>query len=99
MNVSKLTPGRSAPANWLVGLGALLAAVALAWLLSRVLRAFSDTRFVPLALIDYLHYDQAARLIWQGKNPYGVVEYFAPPWLAVFLLPLLPLDIALASAL
>jgi hypothetical protein len=72
-----------------MALAALLLGLALAWLLSRVL---------PLALIDFQHYDQASHLIWQGQDPYGVIEFFAPPWLAIFLAPLLPLPIKLASA-
>jgi hypothetical protein len=75
--------------DWMVIVGSLVASLALAWALARVL---------PLALIDFQHYYQAARLIWQGQNPYGSIEFFAPPWLAVFLAPLLLLSITFASA-
>lgn len=67
-----------------------LVSLALGWLLSQVL---------PLALIDFQHYYQASRLIWQGQNPYGIIEFFAPPWLALILAPLLLLPIKLASGL
>lgn len=79
----------SLPAGW-VALAILAAALALAWALSKVL---------PLALIDLGHYLQAARLIWQRASPYGAVEFFAPPWMALLLAPLLPLPIELASAI
>ena len=90
MNTQIALSGRRNVVNGLVILVSLLMALALAWLLSQVL---------PLALIDFQHYDQAAHLIWRGQSPYGVVEFFAPPWLAILLLPLLPLPIKLASAL
>ena len=90
MNTQIALPGRRNVANWAVVLVSLLMALVLAWLLSRVL---------PLDLIDFRHYEQASYLIWRGQNPYGVVEFFAPPWLAIFLLPLLPLPIKVASAL
>lgn len=81
---------RGRPDNWKVIVASLVVGLALAWALSRVL---------PLALIDFQHYYQASHLIWQGLDPYGAIEFFAPPWLAVFLAPLLPLPIKLASAI
>jgi len=77
-------------AAWALALAAVLAVLVLGWLLSQVL---------PLALIDFQHYAQVSRLIWHGQNPYGAVEVFAPPWLALFLAPLLPLPIKLASGI
>src|SRR5262249_35906769 len=68
----------------------LVIGLALAWLLSRAL---------PLTLLDFEHYVQPSPLLWQGQNPYGLVEFFAPPWLALLLAPLLPLPIKLASAI
>src|SRR5437870_1860070 len=65
--------------------------LSLSWPLSRIQP--------PLALLDFQHYYQASHLIWQGQDPYGRVEFFAPPWLAIFLAPLLPLPIKLASAM
>jgi hypothetical protein len=87
LELSRTDRGRLA--DWIVIVGSLVAGLALAWPLSRVL---------PLALIDFQHYYQASRLIWQGENPYGSIEFFAPPWLAVFLAPFLLLPIKFASA-
>lgn len=47
---------------------------------------------VPLLnfrLLDFEHYLSAARLIWSRASPYGVVEFFAPPWMAVLMAPFL----------
>jgi len=41
--------------------------------------------------IDLRNYLTASGMILRGENPYGRVEYFAPPWMAVLLAPLLAL--------
>lgn len=46
---------------------------------------------LPVRLIDYEHYQAGTRALWDGRNPYGIVEFFAPPWLALWLGPLLVL--------
>jgi len=38
-------------------------------------------------------------MIYQRQNPYGVVEFFAPPWLALLTFPLSHLPVKLASAI
>ena len=47
-------------------------------------------------LLDFEHYVLASRLLWRGQSPYGTVEFFAPPWLALLLVPflLLPAHVA-----
>ncbi len=53
-------------------------------------------RALPLKLLDFENYLSATRMLQQRQNPYGVVEFFSLPWLALLLLPLtiLPLDIS-----
>ena len=77
-------------ANWVVIPASLAIGLVLASLLSSSL---------SLTIIDFQLYYQASHLIWQGQNPYGAIEFFAPPWLALFLAPLLPLSIKFASAI
>ncbi|NUM48593.1 MAG: hypothetical protein HUU38_28125, partial [Anaerolineales bacterium] len=47
--------------------------------------------FFKVRLLDFEHYLEAAKLIGQGQNPYGVVEFFAPPWFAWGMWPFLVL--------
>jgi hypothetical protein len=63
-----------------------------------VAAVFALSRVLPLALIDFEHYYQASHALWQRQNPYGVIEFFAPPWMALVLGPLLLLPLATASA-
>lgn len=53
-------------------------------------------RTLPLKLLDFENYLSATRMLQQRQNPYGVVEFFSFPWLALLILPLtlLPLDIS-----
>ena len=55
-------------------------------------------RALPIALIDFEHYYSAALALWQRQNPYSLVEFFAPPWMALLLGPLLILPLRTASA-
>jgi len=68
----------------LSGIGLLI------WLLSIVL---------PIRLIDFEHYLLATQIIYHRQNPYGVVEFFAPPWLALLTFPLSRLPIKVASSI
>ena len=72
----------------------LLLAVALASLLAVYLAAAT----LPIRLIDFEHYRLAAQMLWQGQSPYGQVEFFAPPWIALGLGPLLLLPPNVAAA-
>jgi hypothetical protein len=54
---------------------------------------------LPISLLDFDHYYQASRELWQGRNPYGIIEFFAPPWMALLLAPLLLLSPRIASAI
>jgi hypothetical protein len=53
---------------------------------------------LPICLLDFVHYYLASRALWQGHNPYGIIELFAPPWMALLLGPLLLLSPRMASA-
>jgi len=55
-------------------------------------------RALPIALIDFEHYYAAGQALWQRQNPYGAIEFFAPPWMALLLAPLLALPARTASA-
>jgi len=68
----------------LSGIGLLI------WLLSALL---------PIRLIDFEHYLLATQIIYHRQNPYGVVEFFAPPWLALLTFPLSRLPINVASSI
>jgi hypothetical protein len=52
-----------------------------------------------IQLIDFENYITASRMLWQRKDPYGAVEFFAPPWFAFLLLPLLHLPTRLSGSL
>jgi hypothetical protein len=52
-----------------------------------VLLAITLAVRLDLHLVDFGHYYAAGRALWSGVNPYGSVEVFAPPWLAVVLAP------------
>ncbi len=54
---------------------------------------------LPVHMIDFEHYQAGARALWAGRNPYGSVEFFAPPWLALWLGPLLLLPTNIAAVL
>ena len=49
--------------------------------------------FQPL---DFEHYWTASRLLWSHISPYNTVEFFAPPWMALVMLPfiLMPNQVA-----
>lgn len=55
--------------------------------------------FLHIRLIDFSNYLTATEHLLLGKNPYAVVEFFAPPWIAVFLAPLTFLPMEVASAI
>lgn len=67
----------------------LVAAALLVWLLAQ---------FLPMAPLDLQNYLAATRMLVQRQNPYGQVEFFAPPWLALLLLPLVNLPLPVAAA-
>ena len=50
-------------------------------------------------LLDFENFVTASRMIWHGINPYGSVEYFAPPWLAILIGPFLLIPLPIASFL
>jgi hypothetical protein len=74
--------------------------VLLYWALPLIAAAavYALYRSLPIALIDFEHYYAASRLLLQRQDPYGPVEFFAPPWLALLLAPLLLLPLRLAAA-
>ena len=49
-------------------------------------------------MLDLENYVSASRMLWLGEDPYGSVEFFAPPWLALCLFPLIVLPPKLAVA-
>jgi hypothetical protein len=49
------------------------------------------------APFDFKHYLSASQLLLQRESPYGVVEYFAPPWCALLFAPFLFLPLPVAS--
>jgi hypothetical protein len=49
--------------------------------------------------LDLRNYLAAAALILRRESPYGRVEFFAPPWMAALLAPLLALPLNLAGLL
>ena len=65
-----------------------LALVALVWLGARTIR---------IELLDFEHYRQAAQLLWSRRSPYGLVEFFAPPWMALLLAPFILLPASAAA--
>jgi hypothetical protein len=73
----------------LLGLALALASLAAVYLAASIL---------PVRLIDFEHYRLAAQMLWQGQSPYGQVEFFAPPWIALALGPLLLLPPNVAAA-
>jgi hypothetical protein len=59
----------------------------------------SGVAFFPLRMIDFENYLAGSRMLWSLHNPYGAMEYFAPPWMALFLAPFLLLPLQAASNL
>jgi hypothetical protein len=53
---------------------------------------------IKVRLLDFENYLAATRILARGGNPYGTVEFFAPPWLALLLLPLASLPTAISAA-
>lgn len=73
----------------------------LLWLvlaLASLLAVYLAASFLPVRLIDFEHYRLAAQMLWHGQSPYGTVEFFAPPWIALLLAPLLLLPLNVAAA-
>ncbi len=70
-----------------------------AFLLVSLLVWASVSPGIPLRLVDFEHYLTGSRMIWNSDNPYGRVEYFAPPWMAILIGPFLLLPIHAASVL
>lgn len=54
---------------------------------------------LPLRLLDFENYLAGTRMLWRGENPYGAVEFFAPPWLSFLLLPLIWLPSNVSAAI
>ena len=70
----------------LLALGSVFAM--LAWLLGPALN------WMP---IDFCRFYRASKMILNGRNPYGSVPFFSPPWLAFILSPLLLLPCSSAA--
>lgn len=79
--------------RYLSRLIALIAVMALGGLL---LAASSFSQILPL---DFKNYLSATRMILQRQNPYGTVEFFAPPWVAILMFPFARLPINLSASL
>jgi hypothetical protein len=56
-------------------------------------------RSLPIRLLDLDNYLSATRMIARRQNPYTRVEFFAPPWLALLLLPLAWLPPKIAASI
>lgn len=86
----KEEPGlKSRLARLTPGITLVLTLVVLVGLLSSVLK---------VRLLDFENYLAATRILGHGGNPYGTVEFFAPPWLALLLFPLTPLPPAVSAS-
>lgn len=45
---------------------------------------------LPAGLLDFENYLSATSILLHGGNPYKTIEFFAPPWFAILMLPLTP---------
>ena len=54
------------------------------------------TIILPVGLLDFENYLSATRMLLHGQNPYETIEFLAPPWFAILMLPLtlLPIEIS-----
>jgi hypothetical protein len=77
--LSMETPMRNLRRRLVIAILMVAASVALVTIMSRSL---------PIRLLDLDNYLSATRMISRRQNPYGQVEFFAPPWLTLLLLPL-----------
>ena len=78
------------PRYYLAFVFLLIGAVLLVYLMAALLR---------VRLLDFENYLSATRILWQRQNPYGEIEFFAPPWLALILSPLIKLPIEVSSSI
>jgi len=54
---------------------------------------------LQIRLLDLENYLLASRMLLHQQNPYGSVEFFAPPWFALFLLPLVNLPLEFSASI
>jgi hypothetical protein len=68
-----------------------------AFLLIFLMVGAARTAILPMHLLDFENYMTGSRMIWHLENPYGEVEFFAPPWMAILIGPFLLLPLRAAG--